>query len=234
MRTETVSCYLCHSDESKPWATESGFQMVKCRKCGLVYLNPRPDLNEIDEAARIGLHRFGQGALNAIGAYSSKKVQDYQCKIEAALAPDKIAGKSIRWLDIGAGFGELVKAVKDLAAPDSVIEGIEPCEPKVVKAMAKGLPVTTTPLSQVEGPYTHVSLINVYSHLPNPVEFLGDLDRIMNPGSHLIMVTGNGGEIERREFPGSLYLPDHLSFAGESNIRSALSDAGFEIQSIIF
>ena len=70
--------------------------------------------------------------------------------------------------------------------------------------------------------YTHVSLINVYSHLPDPAQFLRGLHRIMESNAYLLLVTGNGGDVPRSEFPGSLYLPDHLSFAGEENIRSVL------------
>jgi SAM-dependent methyltransferase len=138
----------------------------------------------------------------------------------------------LKWLDIGAGFGELVEALLQLAPPGSEIRGIEPCLPKVSKAQSKKLPVGAQPLSEIDQRFTHVSLINVYSHLSDPARFLADLHRIMEPNAYLLLVTGNGGDIPRSEFPGSLYLPDHLSFGGERHIRSVLDDAQYNIVTI--
>ena len=233
MKLEAVSCYVCKSQQSSFWGEEGGFRMVKCDQCGLVYLNPRPDAHEIDEASRTGLHKFGSGALNVVGHYSAKKVMAYRAKLSPLMGLMRHPKEPLRWLDIGAGFGELVEAVGQLVPRGSVVRGIEPCQPKVTKAQSKNLPVTTQPLSELDGRFTHISLINVYSHLPDPAQFLADLHRIMEPNAYLLLVTGNGGDILRSEFPGSLYLPDHLSFAGEKNIRSVLDDARYEIVTIM-
>jgi 2-polyprenyl-3-methyl-5-hydroxy-6-metoxy-1,4-benzoquinol methylase len=206
--------------------------MVKCDQCGLVYLNPRPNADEIDEAARTGLHKFGPGSLNVVGRYSAKRVTAYRAKLEPLMDQMKHPQKPLRWLDIGAGFGELVEAVLQLGPRGSEIRGIEPCQPKVSKARSKTLPVSAQPLSEIEERFTHISLINVYSHLPDPAQFLSELHRLMEPNAYLLLVTGNGGDIPRSEFPGSLYLPDHLSFAGERNIRSVLDDAQYDIVTI--
>lgn len=227
---EEATCYICHVSDGALWAEENGFRMIKCAGCGLVYLNPRPSLAEIDEAATTGLHKFGAGALNAIGSHSPRKVREYTAKLRALLPESAWGDPVLSWLDIGAGFGELVEAVRDLGG--AAVRGIEPCVPKVDRAKGLGLPVDTTPLSDLTGPYTHVSLINVYSHVPDPVAFLGDLRRVMAPRGTLVLVTGNGGDVDRREFPGSLYLPDHLSFAGEGNLRTVLDRAGYEVESI--
>jgi 2-polyprenyl-3-methyl-5-hydroxy-6-metoxy-1,4-benzoquinol methylase len=232
MELEAVGCYICGSRRSSPWGAEGDFTMVKCGECGLVYLNPRPAAHEIDEAARTGLHKAGPGTLNAIGRYSAKKVAAYRAKLTPLLSHFQHQHATWRWLDIGAGFGELVEALQALSPGGSAIRGIEPCEPKVHKARSKGLAVTSQPLSTVRERFTHVSLINVYSHLPDPARFLGDLHGIMVPGAFLLLVTGNGGDIPRNEFPGSLYLPDHLSFAGEKNLRTVLDDAGYDVITI--
>jgi 2-polyprenyl-3-methyl-5-hydroxy-6-metoxy-1,4-benzoquinol methylase len=232
MELEAVGCYICGSRRSSPWGAEGGFTMVKCGDCGLVYLNPRPAAHEIDEAARTGLHKAGLGTLNAVGRYSARKVASYRAKLTPLLSHLQHPQPAWHWLDIGAGFGELVEALQQLSPGGSDIRGIEPCEPKVNTARSKGLAVTSQPLSTVRERFTHVSLINVYSHLPDPASFLADLHRIMVPGAYLLLVTGNGGDISRSEFPGSLYLPDHLSFAGEMNLRTVLDDAHYDVVTI--
>ncbi len=74
-----------------------------------------------------------------------------------------------------------------------------------------------------------ISLINVYSHLPNPVAFLEQLRGKLDESGAVVLVTGNGADVERDQFPGALYLPDHLSFAGETQLREVFRRAGFAV-----
>jgi 2-polyprenyl-3-methyl-5-hydroxy-6-metoxy-1,4-benzoquinol methylase len=77
--------------------------------------------------------------------------------------------------------------------------------------------------------YNYVSLMNVYSHLPDPVAFLTQLRALLRAGGELVLLTGNGGDLERVEYPGPLSLPDHLSFVGHAHLRRVLARAGYDI-----
>jgi 2-polyprenyl-3-methyl-5-hydroxy-6-metoxy-1,4-benzoquinol methylase len=200
--------------------------MVQCTECGLVYLNPRPPQQQIDEAAETGLHRYGGAAVNVVGAYSTRRSQYYERMLREILTSDIRTASSVSWLDIGAGHGELVAAVKRLGIPG--VLGIEPCKPKVVQAATRGLPVRLGTIGDMDETFSHISLINVYSHLPDPVAFLTRIRRLLLPGGILLLVTGNGADVPRDEVPGALYLPDHLSFAGERHLPIVLDRAGFD------
>ena len=226
---ENIPCYICGSNNTIPWASEDGFEMVKCNNCALAYVNPRPNINSIDTATTRGMHRSEKTSLNTIGLFSRKKITEYRNKVSRLFPNRELARKPIRWLDVGAGFGEFIEAISDLAEPRSVLEGIEPCEPKVRRAKARGIQMENTQISDLNNRYTHISIINVLSHLPNPVTFLKELHDIMEPGGQLVLVTGNGADILRKDFPGSLYLPDHLSFVGEQSIKDILDQAGFDL-----
>lgn len=232
MQLEHVSCYICNSNLTEPWAREQSYEMVKCTNCGLVYLNPRPISSDIDEGCQTGMHGTDGGILNTRGRYSIRKVDEFFLKTSQLFPDEELMLGPCRWLDIGAGYGEFVQALTRLTPPGSLLFGIEPCRPKAKKAKSLGIPVDSARLSDVRGKYTHVSLINVFSHLPNPIEYLGWIQSLMEPGCQLLLVTGNGGDIPREEFPGSLYLPDHLSFAGEPHIKAILDQAGFHIRAI--
>lgn len=41
-RFETVACNLCGSWEHSPLHVIKGYTIVRCNKCGLVFINPRP------------------------------------------------------------------------------------------------------------------------------------------------------------------------------------------------
>jgi len=47
MIMEHVNCNLCDSKEHKIFKKINDYQLVKCKQCGLVYLNPRPSQQEI-------------------------------------------------------------------------------------------------------------------------------------------------------------------------------------------
>jgi 2-polyprenyl-3-methyl-5-hydroxy-6-metoxy-1,4-benzoquinol methylase len=226
---EYVPCYICGGNNTTPWAKEDGFEMVKCNNCALAYVNPRPNINSIDTATTSGMHRSEKTSLNTIGLFSRKKITEYRNKVSILFPDGELAREPIRWLDVGAGFGEFIEAITDLSAPGSVLKGIEPCEPKVLRAKARGIQMENIQISDLNDRYTHISMINVLSHLPNPVTFLKELRDIMEPGGQLVLVTGNGADIMRKDFPGSLYLPDHLSFVGEQSIKDILDQAGFEL-----
>jgi 2-polyprenyl-3-methyl-5-hydroxy-6-metoxy-1,4-benzoquinol methylase len=100
-------------------------------------------------------------------------------------------------------------------------------EPKVASAKARGLPIDGAPLSQVEGEFDVISLINVFSHIPDFNAFLHELAEHCGPQGILFLETGNGGDVERSQYPDDLYLPDHLVFAGKKHIEMFLHNAGF-------
>lgn len=52
-----VNCYNCDTKDSKIYDKENGFSYAKCTSCGLVYLNPQPNSEEIGIAHRMGMHR---------------------------------------------------------------------------------------------------------------------------------------------------------------------------------
>ncbi|MHA1370977.1 MAG: class I SAM-dependent methyltransferase [Promethearchaeota archaeon] len=232
MQLEYVFCYICDNKRIELWAKENGYQMVKCTNCELVYLNPRPRLSEIEESTRVGMHRIGKGILNTLGRYSPMKAGDFIIKISELFPHEELKSKTCKWLDIGAGYGDLIQALTNLTASGSDLLGIEPCEAKVKKGKSLGIPLTNIRLSDVHARFTHVSLINVFSRLPNPIEFLSEIKSHMEPGGQLILVTGNGAYIPREEFLGSLYLPDHLSFIGEGHIKTIPVRAQYTIKTI--
>ena len=46
-KLQHVSCNLCGADDISPVIVQNDFRMVECRRCGLVYVDPRPDLDHL-------------------------------------------------------------------------------------------------------------------------------------------------------------------------------------------
>jgi 2-polyprenyl-3-methyl-5-hydroxy-6-metoxy-1,4-benzoquinol methylase len=227
MQLEAIVCPLCNSTGSTPWALENGYTAVKCEGCGLVYVNPRPPLQRISEASKTGVHQTNEGSLTVTFSRSEKKIRHYGKVIKTMFATEIARAEPIRWLDVGAGYGEFVEAVLSAMPPGSDVCGIEPMKPKVDSAKARGLPIVDTPLSQLEGKFDVISLINVFSHIPNFSAFLREVVDHCSPRGILFLETGNGGDVQRSQYPDDLYLPDHLVFAGTKHIERFLQKAGF-------
>lgn len=232
-----VGCPLCAGTEATPWGHENGWTARRCAGCGLVYVSPRPAPEAISEAAQLGQHATDAGVMDVVGRYDQRKVRGFAERLRELWPVDPPWARTVRWLDVGAGFGELVGAVTELAggsAAASEVLGLEPCEPKVARARALGLRVEARSLASLEpGRWDVVSMVNVVSHLPSPGAFLAEVRALLRPGGELLLVTGNGAEIARADYPQVLSLPDHLLFAGEPQLRRLLTDAGFLVERVL-
>ena len=111
--------------------------------------------------------------------------------------------------------------------------GTEPNIRKQESARAPGLDVGFFDLDSHPERYDALSLLNVYSHLPDPPNFLSSLARILNPRGWLLLQTGDSAHLSPREHYRPFGLPDHLSFASEAIIRGLLDRCGFRVTGII-
>lgn len=228
---EYVNCPNCGTDQASEWAREGGFTAVKCGPCGLIYVNPRPGADEITEANKVGVHRTQDGKdLNVSTRRVSGKVDYYRRVIGELFDTERAAGAQLKWLDVGAGYGEVVEAVQSVL-PRTDVEGIEPMRPKTEVAQARGVPVSDRTLADTASDYDVISLINVYSHIPDFRAFGGLLTSKLKPGGVLFLETGNLPELSSRaEFPDILYLPDHLVFAAPAQMESIAASIGLVME----
>jgi SAM-dependent methyltransferase len=224
---ETVSCYNCGAADSAHFATENGYDLRKCTQCGLLYVNPRPGDAEIEQAHKLGEHK-GAKKLGTTGYYDFSKVSAY-CRTLGDLFGDGGELRGKRWLDIGCGYGEFMLALKKFSRNQIDVRGVEPNEHKTASARRQGLNVSDFDLDQHSGTYDYISLLNVYSHLPDPPKALAGWKHLLKPDGALVMETGDTADMSSEAHPTPYYLPDHLSFASESIVRGVLEKAGFDI-----
>jgi 2-polyprenyl-3-methyl-5-hydroxy-6-metoxy-1,4-benzoquinol methylase len=231
--TEIINCPYCDESKSTPWAKENGFTAVKCSGCGLVYVNPRPLLSLIDEAVQTGVHRDIDSGRTVVARRVGAKVARYKKILSSMFADVWKESKRISWLDVGAGYGELIEAISVIAPSGSKIEGLEPMKPKAVHARARGLTIRENYLSEVSEKFDFLSLINVFSHIPDFRVFLKDVKKVLKVNGEFFLETGNAGDLNScHQVPSELDLPDHLVFAGEQHLKGYLSEAGFSIVAI--
>jgi SAM-dependent methyltransferase len=224
-----VSCYVCGSAARTPWATENGFDACRCSGCGLVYVNPRPGPELLTKAAESGLHA-GEAELDVTGRYGgSPKLRFYARRLADLYPSAELAGQQGSWLDVGCGYGEFLEVLAQASGGTLKLTGLEPNRTKTESARARGLDVGFFDLDVETRRFEYVSLLNVYSHLPDPPSYLERLRTLLVPNGELVLQTGNWAELERSRIPDRLHLPDHLSFASEALLVRLLERAGFEL-----
>jgi 2-polyprenyl-3-methyl-5-hydroxy-6-metoxy-1,4-benzoquinol methylase len=223
-----VKCYNCNSNEATFYATENGYNLVKCSGCGLLYVNPRPSDDEIVEGAQQGLHK-GDVTLDHTGKFDPVKLSMYR-RVLKDIYPNGCTGKS--WLDIGCGHGELLASVNDVYNRAISIKGTEPNVYKQEAARKRGLDVTYFDIFTHDSKYDVISLLNVFSHLPDPLVFLRRCKDMLASGGELIIQTGDSAHFSPEEHFRPLFLPDHLSFASEKIVRDILVRSGFEVVTV--
>ena len=228
-----INCPLCQETSNSHWVKENGYNGVKCTSCGLIYVNPRPVASLIDKAVKTGEHTDRGHDRNAVVKRVKSNISLYEEIVKEIYADVWTRNKKISWLDIGSGYGEFIEAITRLAAPGSKIIGLEPMKPKAENAIKRGLKVKEGYITDINENFEYISLINVFSHIPDFHIFLKDLKKILTKNGEFFIETGNIGDLSSyKEVPTELDFPDHLVFAGESTITKFLEDAGFEIISI--
>ena len=193
-------------------------------------------MEEISQAARTGLHPAEGREVKTTGStlFWRSKVAAFDRRLRQVLKHSDVVTPGTRWLDVGCGYGELLLAARQLLPHDAHFTGIEPSVIKRRFAASHGLTLLDTPLEEIPpASFDVVSIINVISHVPDPVSFLQQVVRVLPPGGLLLLVTGNGADIERLEFPEALNLPDHLIFFGESGLIALLEKCHFDVLSEI-
>lgn len=221
-----IQCYHCQSNESVHYAQENSYTLVKCCGCSLIYLQDMPDDSEITESHRQGIHK-GLKQLNVTGVFNENKIPEYiNVLADLYTAFDKDVKT---WLDVGCGHGEFLIALDQFSKHKLTISGSEPNIHKQESARAKGLDVSFFELESHNKKYDCISLLNVFSHLPDPPAFLKTLKNLLNTGGELLIETGDTARFSAREHYRPFYLPDHVSFASEEIITNMLERLDFQI-----
>lgn len=223
-------CYNCNSSESQLFLEENGFNLVKCDGCGILYINNPPTGGEIEVATTTGIHD-GEKQLDVNVRYRKSADRLYR-KVLPKLFPDGFSDINT-WLDVGCGYGEFLETLQNYSRDSVELFGSEPNIIKQQAAQKMGMNVSYYDLDEHDTKYDVVSLLNVYSHLPNPFDFIKSLRNVVSPGGFLLIQTGDITSVTRESLIKPAGLPDHLSFATESALISMLDRVGFDIESVV-
>ena len=187
--------------------------------CGLVWLDPRPVLDDIGKLyAQYSTHT-GETVENqapshmrqiliflaAICGKGEESVESFVKSVRATLSAfgprRELTEASLMWLtdntggkllDVGCGNGQFLRQMRDRGWE---VAGVEP-DPKAVQFACEeyGLDIRQGALADagfLDNTFDAVTLSHVIEHVPDPVGLLKECRRVLKPGGKLVLTTPN-------------------------------------------
>lgn len=209
---KNTNCYLCNSNnyavifpgnsgeialEAKHIAARKGsinkqysYNWVKCRKCGLVYANPIPDINTIENLyTSSDQGDYDQEIENICHSYGK-----YIHKYRSYILDKRMA------LDIGAGKGFFLRTLLDFGF--ETVRGIEPSvhayesAPNDIKSFL--INATYDEKYFTPGTVDFISCFQTLEHVHNPDKMIESFSRLLSKNGIVYCIAHNFGTIAVR------------------------------------
>ena len=260
---EYVSCALCGADDPRRLLVDRvrhcgtwvDFPIVRCRRCGLIYTNPRhrgelskgyhgPVSDDFDHyltVSRAPIYRRGLAGIQRRlpdgrppGTQPSRKVPVVGANAESDLSA---LAQDCRLLGVGCATGSFLRLAR---AHGFIAVGVELSPTLAAYARERhGLTVYERPLEVLafaEASFDVVALWDVIEHVMAPFILLREIYRVLAPGGVLALRTGNAGfQIPKARLfrllgpnGGPYLIPnEHLYHFTPRTLRNLVRLAGF-------
>ncbi|MBI4549461.1 MAG: methyltransferase domain-containing protein [Candidatus Omnitrophica bacterium] len=235
MTYEYKDCVLCGSKNHDVIARQDRnhkpLQVVICRDCGLVFVNPAPPERELNQFYASSyrenykkihtprprhVFRSGLRALTRIRFLKSLRLPS-----QAAV------------LDIGAGMGDFLYLSNRHGFQT---QGLEPHQGFArFGKETLGVTIQEKPLQEANFPdesFDAITMHHVLEHMWNPVKSLGSIERFLRPGGKLVVEVPN--IMATFHAPHRQFHFAHLYYFSAWTLEAAASQAGFKMASMTF
>ena len=257
---ETVPCMLCGCDDARPVRTAADrlaaaraeivpspapatsdadaetavFTVVRCRRCGLAYLNPRPTAAEIGRYYPDDYHT-ARGAGGIVQRLEDAWRRRQFGEVAGWLA--NLRPRRGRLLDVGCGSGDLLAALR---ADGWRVSGVEPSARSAAIARAqRGLDVQTATFDDAllpDGAFEAVVFAAVLEHLHDPLRALARARRLLAPGGLVAVLFQPRFDAPQAHLFGprwvGLDLPRHLYHFEPGTFAATARAAGLRVVAV--
>ena len=221
---EYVRCNLCQSDDFKKLYVINAFDIVKCRKCGLVYTNPQPGLEDIK--------RFYKEKDAHIDPAEERDIFIQRFKrIIKTIERFKGKGKG-KLLDIGCSYGYFLKLAEEYGWEGYGVEISDYVSRYCREEL--NLNIFTGGLSEAHYPDQHFDVITMFhtlEHVQDPRGWLREINRILKRDGLMVVAVPNIGSLKAMLAKKDWELfkaPEHLYHFSRQTLILLLVKTGFQ------
>lgn len=213
--------------------SRESFNLVKCRSCGLIYLNPRPLESKQGQYYNINYYRNNISGFNSIiehwwtvyvNSRRKRMVKKYKQK-----------GKI---LDLGCGAGDFLDVFKsdsfDLYGVEPNLQGYSLSSKKIKGRIFKDGLINC---GFTKDYFDAVTLWHVFEHLDNPKQELNEIKRILAADGLLFISVPNANSIGFKMSGGQWFhmdSPRHLYNYTPATLGNLLNKSGFRVVKMVF
>lgn len=221
---EAVACNLCQGTETRPFTIKQGLSVVRCVRCGLVYVNPRLDAQS--------LHRhYNSGQSSRVQYYLDVECADRRTFDEVLDLLEQHLPQRGELLDIGPNTGTCLLAARERGWRGCGIE--INADAAAYCRQSRGLNVIAGTLDTHPFPrdcFDVVLMGDVIEHLSDPRATMRQVQRILRPGGLVVISTpdiaGWAGRVLQ------VKPQEHLYYFSPQTMGALLQRVGLEVVSI--
>lgn len=245
---EQVPCALCDTDNAQHLVTKNALNVVQCRQCGLVYVNPRPTFDALRDIYTDGDYCEGQVHAAADAKrlrQSARRLQlierhyfhatrergrllDVGCSTGVFLRVARDAGWNVSGIDVSAAAVSYARRAHKLDAHVATIEEFA--------SVGNGRPASGC---RAVPQFDVVTMFDSLEHMPQPLAALRAAREILADDGLLVITTPNVDGL----FPRLTYRlfartigawehptpPGHTYQFSRQTLRAALNKGGFDV-----
>jgi len=241
---EYVDCNLCGLDDSKVLfrkrdklgITEVEFQVVECKRCGLLYVNPRPSEAEMEKfypeayawRETLETHSFLTKWVRRL----EKGYRYHLLKDEVSKVIKHTGRSSGKVLDVGCGTGDRLDVFR---TQGFATYGVETSDSANYAKQHLNLNVSKGDLFSASFPdrfFDIVALYNVLEHTHHPKRVCDEVHRILKEDGSLVIQVPNKNSLQYRIFKkrwAAFDVPRDLYYFEPERLRSLLGKVGFAV-----
>jgi SAM-dependent methyltransferase len=222
--------------------TNETFSFVRCPNCGLVRLDPRPDVSELPRIYPPNYYAYNLVSGETVPPRrltERMKMRMYQRRF-AEIVNGLGKEGTIRVLDVGCGDGRLLDYYRASEVGDRIeTHGIDFDEQAVATARASGHRVVSGRFEQdtelEPGSFDVVIALHVIEHVDDPEGFARRGAELLAPGGVFVIATPNWDSADARRFRGHWggnHFPRHWTLYDEATIRDLAGDIGLDVAEV--
>lgn len=216
---EEVPCDLCgardvvvmyRKPDTRYWVSPHEFAAVRCRRCGLGFVSPRP-------TARALAAFYPEGFFVRRGVEDGRERYERQARYLEAVPPGRL-------LDLGCAGGAFLRVVQ---ARGWEVHGMDLFAPPV----PPDLPVRYGELPELGYPACSFDVVTAWAvleHVRRPGAYFAEVARLLRPGGRLVCLVTNLRSVWSR-FAYGEDIPRHLYFYSPRTLAGYAAAAGLRL-----